>query len=81
VKERERAAVVELLRCAADCADESCIPLTKAAQNLGLHPYESPEWSHAVSARISFNAATYYRHDTHTALLEAAALVEDGLLP
>lgn len=76
---RERAQVVELLRCAADGVDRIAMPFTTAAEILGLR--YMPAYSLAKDA---FNATPFVDVTTdewHRRFLEAAARVEEGSYP
>ncbi len=76
---RDRAQVVELLRCAADSYDVSMIPLTRAARNLGLADNGDLWWT-ARNARIAVEDGALWP-DQRTSLLEAALRIERGWTP
>ena len=80
---KQRAEVVELLRCGADCVDEGLTPLTYACRYLDM---SDSVLSSAVDARCAVSRAlrtprflegSEYRYE----LLEAAQRVEDKEWP
>jgi hypothetical protein len=78
---RERARVVELLRCAADVdvTEGAMVPITRACRALGLDD-NCDIWWHARNARIAVDMESLWP-EQHTSLLEAALRVEQGDWP
>ena len=87
---KQRAQVVELLRCAADLVHETAIPLTRAVQYLhGIHDiYGHDEiyriWRDARDAKADVMSARQWSivdaESAHESLLEAAQRLEEGSL-
>jgi hypothetical protein len=83
VTKRQRAQVVELLRCGADIVNEAVIPLTCAQRYLGLNEEDLFDADRArvqVSREgitVPFMDGEIYRYW----LLEAAQRVEEGSWP
>jgi hypothetical protein len=78
---RERAAVVELLRCAADRATATVRPISTTARLLG-YPEGSAVFDLAIAARCDVAFAVPFDDEAYRwQILEAAARVEEGTWP
>jgi hypothetical protein len=81
LSKRQRAQVVELLRCAADVVSETRLPIARASDYLGLYSDDViVDLAHAARMDVSDgwpDSDDVYRQG----VLEAAARVEEGTWP